>query len=177
MSLPAHGGPVTFCHQLCPTRRNVITVDKHRNTLLGWPLLTAAFGLWQPVISLAWHVTALTSGHESCCCVEGFTSCWFASFSPTTAPAAKSVMHKHIPAAAGWCTHIWQTFSQHLIASLRIFFNVKDITVGSRRICRLLCHLLQGAEISQGTNAFWLGGVLFHQSHHLNLMYQSRKHS
>lgn len=141
--------------------------------------------LWQAVISLAWHVTPLTSGPESCCCVESFTSCWFAPFSPVNTPVANSVMHKHIqrPTSAGWHAHIWQTFPQHVIACLRIFLNIKDIKVGLRGICLWLCHLLQGAEISQGTNAFWLGGVLFHQSYWTalnathNVMCKSRKYS
>lgn len=109
--------------------------------VFGWPMSSdkgsPLVSLWQDVISLPWHVTPLTSGLESCCCVESFTSCWFASFSRVNTFVAKSVMHKCIkqPTSAWWWTHIWQTFTQHIIACLHIFLNIKDIKVGLRRIC------------------------------------------
>lgn len=126
----------------------------------------SSVGLWQAVISLAWHVTRLTSGPESCCSAESFTSCWSASFSPVNAPAARSVMHKHVlhPTVADTMTHT-HTHTWQIPNCLHIFLNIQDIKVGSGRICLRPCHLLQGVQISQGINAFWLGGVLFHQSH------------
>lgn len=66
------------------------------------------------------------------------------------------------------CTHLAGIYSAHKCLLVHFFFfslNIKDIKVGSGRICLQLCHLLQGAEIWQGTNAFWLGRILFQQSY------------
>lgn len=88
-TIPQGSGMTHTLVMSCRHRLNCV------DSVFRWPLSTDECSLWLVVISLAWHVTLLTSGPESCCCVERFTSCWFASSSFLNAPAAKCVMHKH----------------------------------------------------------------------------------